>query len=77
MNPEPPVNPPVTPSYPSYPSYPVAPTGGDGLVEILDEEVPLAAVPQTGDISTLLLAISTFSGSGLALIGLNRKKEEE
>jgi LPXTG-motif cell wall-anchored protein len=55
----------------------VNPTGGDGLVEILDEDVPLAAVPQTGDLSTLLLALSTFSGSGLALLGLNRKKDGE
>ena len=68
----PPVNPPYNPPY-----YPVNPTGGDGLVEILDEDVPLAAVPQTGDLSTLLLALSTFSGSGLALLGLNRKKDEE
>ena len=68
----PPVNPPYNPPY-----YPVNPTGGDGLVEILDEDVPLAAVPQTGDLSTLLLALSTFSGSGLALLGLNRKKDGE
>jgi len=70
------------------PYYPVVPTnepggyypvfynyggGGDGLVEILDEEVPLAAVPQTGDVTALWLALSVLSGSGLAIVSKKRK----
>ena len=70
------------------PYYPVVPTnepggyypvfynyggGGDGLVEILDEEVPLAAVPQTGDVTALWLALSALSGSGLAIVSKKRK----
>ena len=47
----------------------------NGLVEIDDEEVPLADAPKTGDLSTLLLAMSMGSAGGMAM--LNRKKKEE
>lgn len=41
---------------------------------ILDEEVPLAAAPKTGDISALWAAISMISLGGMAV--LSRKREE-
>ena len=79
-----PVNPPVNPEAPEVPETPVveipdedvplAPTGGDGLVEIPDEEVPLADVPQTSD--PMLFYIGMAAASGLGLLALNRKKEE-
>ena len=62
--------------------YPVVPYnddfGGDGdedEIIIEDEDVPLAAAPQTGDISLLFAAISTISLGGLFF--LNRKREDE
>ena len=46
--------------------------------EILDEEIPLADVPKTGDASTLWLALSALSGTSLAGVSLlGRKKREE
>lgn len=47
--------------------------GGDGLLEILDEEVPLAAVPTTGDPMVLWMALSALSGAGYLCI--KRKKD--
>ncbi len=44
------------------------------LTEIPDEEVPLANVPKTGDISMLWLVLSGLSAGGLML--LTRKKED-
>lgn len=52
--------------------------GGDGDEEeiiIEEEDVPLAAAPQTGDISLLFAAVSTLSLGGLLI--LNRKREDE
>ena len=48
-------------------------TGGDGLIDIFDEDVPLADVPKTGDISTLWMALSTISAGGLILLNKKRK----
>ena len=49
-----------------------------GMEEIPEEEVPLAAVPKTGDASALWLALSALSGAGLAGVSLlGRKKREE
>ena len=46
--------------------------------EILDEEVPMAEVPETGDMSALWLALSALSGTGLAGVSLlGRKKQDE
>ena len=50
--------------------------GGNGGVEgeeILDEDVPLAAAPQTGDSSLILLCISLISLGGFFLL---KKKED-
>lgn len=66
------VEPPVVSS-----GEPVAPSGSGEVIDILDEEVPLAAVPQTGDLSAVLLTLSAVSGSGLVLAGLRRKKDTE
>lgn len=49
--------------------------GGNGGEEILDEEVPLASAPKTGDISALWAALSLASIGGMVLI--SRKREED
>ena len=50
-------------------------TRGVGQLEtLIDEEVPLAEVPQTGDISILWFALIALSGLGLCLISLSEKK---
>ena len=48
----------------------------DDLTEILDEEVPLANVPMTGDCSLLFIGMSILSGTGLAGLALTKKREE-
>ena len=50
---------------------------GDGLVELPDEDVPLAAVPHTGDPMLLYAGVTILSGAGLAYLGLSKKKDEE
>lgn len=47
----------------------------DGLIVIFEEEVALADVPTTGDISMLWFALSGLSLGGICL--LNRKREDE
>ena len=47
-----------------------------GVVEIGDEEVPLAGVPQTGDLSALWMAMSALSAAGLFLTGKKGKDED-
>ena len=49
---------------------------GDGLVEIEDEDVPLADVPQTGDLSLLWVALSAVCAGGAVLLNRKRKEEE-
>lgn len=46
----------------------------DGGVDILDEEVPLADAPKTGDISALWVVVSCLSATGMLLL---RKKRED
>jgi len=48
----------------------------DFEIEIPDEEVPLAAAPETGDISSLWGILSGFSAAGMFLLGRKRKEEE-
>jgi LPXTG-motif cell wall-anchored protein len=48
----------------------------DFEITIPDEEVPLANVPKTGDISGLWAVLSGFSAAGMALLGRKRKEEE-
>ena len=69
---------PETPAEPE-PDYPVEvmTVDGDGLVELPDEDVPLAAVPHTGDPMLIYAGITLLSGAGLAYLGLGKKKEEE
>lgn len=45
----------------------------DGLVEILDEEVPLAAAPETGDNSIIYVLVSLISLAGALVLALKRK----
>ena len=53
-------------------------TRGVGQLEIIvDEEVPLAEPPQTGDISVLWFAMIVMSGLGLCMLNLLEKKREE
>ena len=47
------------------------------MLEIIDEEVPLAEPPQTGDISMLWFAMIMMSGLGLCMLNLLEKKREE
>ena len=65
--------PPVTPVTPPAPQPRIAMVDGDGLITIDDGNVPLADVPQTGDFSTLLMALSSLSAGGLILINKKRK----
>ena len=50
------------------------PLNDDGLVEIDDGEVPLADVPETGDISSLWMALSTLSAGGIVLVNKKKRK---
>ena len=52
-------------------------TRGVGQLEIIDEEVPLAQPPQTGDISVLWFAMVAMSGLGLCLMNLLEKKRQQ
>ena len=45
----------------------------DGLVEIIDEEVPLAAAPETGDNSIVYVLVSLISLAGAAVLLLKRR----
>ena len=88
--PAPPVTPPQQPTPPAPPAPPV-PTAPvyipddavpqavmevDGEV-IIDEEVPLADVPATGDNSALWLLLSAAVIIGLVLVNLSNKKRTE
>ncbi len=54
------------------------PEGNDGPGYLIpDEEVPLAAVPETGDLTGLWAAISLLSLGGTAALSRKRKEEEE
>ena len=46
----------------------------EALVEILDEEVPLAAAPETGDNSIIFAIMSMLSLLGMAILGKKRVK---
>lgn len=48
----------------------------DFEIEIPDEEVPLAAAPKTGDISSLWGILSGLSAAGMFLLGRKRRDEE-
>lgn len=48
----------------------------DALLEILDEDVPLAKAPKTGDISSIWAIISGMALGGMALLNRKRKDEE-
>ena len=68
--------PPVTPEPPA-PSVeePEVETPNEELVDLPDEEVPMADVPKTGD--PLLVFLAAAAASGLGLLGLSCKKKEE
>lgn len=90
---EPPVTEPAAtvPPVIEEPEYPVAPAAelDDDLpvyeedlleeeeIEILDEDVPLADVPETGDVSILWAAMSVLSGGGIVAINSKKTKKEE
>lgn len=66
----------ITPEPPA-PSVeePEVETPNEELVDLPDEEVPLADVPKTGD--PLLVFLAAAAASGLGLLGLSCKKKEE
>ena len=76
--PDAPVNPPVeTPDEPVVVNDHFAVDFEIGAeIEIPDEEVPLAAAPKTGDISSLWTILSGFSAAGFFMLGRKRKEEE-
>lgn len=77
-----PVNPPRRPTPPTETEEipeedpPLAALSDDGEV-ILDEEVPLANVPKTGDNSVLWLFVSAAVVLGLVFVNLSNKKRTE
>lgn len=81
--PEDPTDPPENPNNPPAPNPPanqrriIVRNAGRNLVEIEDEEVPLAKAPKTGDPTILLAAASLFSAGGLAVLNRKSKEEEE
>ena len=58
-------------------NVPLADAEQEEVVDMIDEEVPLAEAPQTGDASALWLMLSALSGSGLLGLTLANKKREE
>ncbi|MBQ3574052.1 MAG: Cys-Gln thioester bond-forming surface protein [Clostridia bacterium] len=55
-------------------SFTPAAAAADGTVEILDEEVPLAAAPETGDNSIIYVVMSLISLCGVVLLAKKRVK---
>ena len=49
--------------------------GDDGLIDIFDEDVPLASVPKTGDAMGLWMMLSGSSLGGL--VALKKKKRKK
>jgi len=47
------------------------------LVELPEEDVPLAELPATGDLALVWLALSLFSALGLASVTMLGKKRGE
>lgn len=58
-------------------NVPLADAEQEEIVDMIDEEVPLAEVPATGDSSALWLMLTALSGSGLVGLKLFEKKREE
>ena len=50
---------------------------GDGLEEIIDEPVPLAAAPKTGDNSGLWILLIMVTGFGIAALNIFGKKNQK
>ncbi|MBR6816882.1 MAG: Cna B-type domain-containing protein [Clostridia bacterium] len=49
----------------------------EDTMTILDEEVPLAEAPKTGDVSTVLMATSALAGAGLMFTGRKKKAAQQ
>ena len=69
-----PIEEPTDPAPPASTNPPVYYDYSDGSVEIPDEDVPLADVPKTGDLSFLWAAISLLSAG--SAIALTKKRRE-
>ena len=70
----------ITPQPPAPPAEeepPVTPIDDDDLVDLPDEDVPLADVPKTGDGMLLYVGMTALSGFGLIRLGFKKKEEQE
>ena len=56
---------------------PTEPAAQADEIEIIDEDVPLASAPKTGDISNLWIALSGISAAGVILLGRKREEDED
>ena len=66
---------PAAPAAPVNPPAPYDPSAHSGEIDIFDEDVPLADVPLTADISALWLALSGLSACGAWLLGGKGRKD--
>lgn len=73
--PQPPAPQPPAPQPPAPQPMMVNDFGGE--IDIFDEDVPLADVPQTGDISAIWIALSGASAAGMFVLGKKREGDEE
>ena len=67
---------PVAAAYIDDEGVPLA-ASADELIEILDEEVPLADAPETGDNSIIYVLMSLISLCGISLLMMKRKEAKE
>ena len=74
---EEPETPPAPPAEEEPETPPAAPVSGDGLVDIPDEQTPLADAPKTGDAMLLYVGLTAMSGFGLIGLGIKKKEEED
>jgi len=66
---------PEVPEIPEVPEVPDVPVIEEPEIVLMDEEVPLADVPVTGDASLLYLALSALSVGGRAVLGKKGKDD--
>ena len=70
-------DPPVGPDVPPQEPPQVFNLNREGVVEIIDEQVPLAAAPKTGDASFLFIALALFAAISLCAANFDKKRKHE